>query len=125
MKLLIVDDEEDLCRMLAQHFEEHFDAEIFTANTAKDALKLLEELQPEGVLLDVNLRSRTTGFDILARLGEISPATKAIMVTSVNDFESVEKAMALGAVDYVTKPFTVEYLEETVDAKISRHLMYA
>lgn len=125
MKLLIVDDEADLCQMLAQHFEEHFDAEVFTANTARDALKLLEELQPEGVLLDVNLRSRMTGFDILARLGEISPATKAIMVTSVNDFESVEKAMALGAVDYVTKPFTVEYLEETVDAKISRHLMYA
>lgn len=125
MKLLIVDDEADLCRMLAQHFEEHFDVEVFTANTARDALKLLEELQPEGVLLDVNLRSRMTGFDILARLSEISPATKAIMVTSVNDFESVEKARALGAVDYVTKPFTVEYLEETVDAKITRHLMYA
>jgi response regulator of citrate/malate metabolism len=47
------------------------------------------------------------------------------MVTSVNDFESVEKAMQLGAVDYITKPFTVEYLEETVDAKIARHLMCA
>jgi response regulator of citrate/malate metabolism len=47
------------------------------------------------------------------------------MVTGANDFESIEKAMALGAVDYVTKPFTVEYLEETVDSKIATHLMYA
>jgi DNA-binding NtrC family response regulator len=125
MKLLIVDDELDLCQLMAQHFEEHFDAEVFTANTPKEALQMLTDLQPEGVLLDVNLKSRMTGFDILAKLKEISPETKAIMVTSVNDFESVEKAMELGAVDYITKPFTVEYLEETVDAKILKHLMCA
>jgi DNA-binding response OmpR family regulator len=33
--------------------------------------------------------------------------------------------MELGAVDYVTKPFTVDYLEETVTTKIATHLMYA
>jgi DNA-binding NtrC family response regulator len=125
MKLLIVDDESDLCEMLARHFEESFDAEVATATTAGDALRLLEELQPEGILLDINLRARLTGFDILARLNEISPATKAIMVTSVNDFESLEKAIQLGAVDYITKPFTVEYLEQTVDSKIARHLACA
>lgn len=125
MKLLIVDDEVDLCGLLAEHFEEHFDTEVYTANTPGEALRLLEQLQPEGMLLDINLRSRLTGLDVLARITALSPATKVIMVTSVNDFESVEKAMELGAVDYVTKPFTVEYLEETVDAKIARHLIYA
>jgi DNA-binding NtrC family response regulator len=125
MKLLIVDDELDLCSLLQEHFEEHFDSEIFTATTPGEALRLLEELQPEGMLLDINLRSRLNGFDVLARATEISPGTKVIMVTGANDFESVEKAMALGAVDYVTKPFTVEYLEETVDTKIATHLMYA
>ena len=125
MILLIVDDESDLSQMLADHFEEHFKAHAFTANTPGEALRLLEELQPDGMLLDINLRSRVTGFDILARVREISPDTKVIMVTSVNDFESVEKAMALGAVDYITKPFTVDYLEETVDAKITRHLVPA
>jgi len=77
------------------------------------------------MLLDINLRSRLNGFDVLARATEISPETKVIMVTGSNDFESVEKALALGAVDYITKPFTVEYLEGTVDSKIARHLMYA
>lgn len=46
------------------------------------------------------------------------------MVTGANDFESIEKALVLGAVDYITKPFTVAYLEETVDTKIAA-LMYA
>jgi DNA-binding NtrC family response regulator len=125
MKLLIVDDEVDLCSLLQAHFEEHFDVRVFTATTPGEALRLLEELKPEGMLLDIDLRSRRNGFDVLARAAEISPATKVIMVTGSNDFESVEKALALGAVDYITKPFTVEYLEATVDTKIATHLMYA
>ena len=125
MKLLIVDDEVDLCFLLQEHFKEHFDGEVFTATTPGEALRLLEELQPEGMLVDLNLRSRLNGFDILARASEISPGTKAIMITGANDFESIEKAIALGAVDYITKPFTVEYLEETVDSKIATHLACA
>ncbi len=125
MKLLIVDDEAALCKMLREHFEEQFECEVLTANTPGDALELLEQELPEGMLLDVNLKSRLTGFDVLARARQISPGTKVIMVTSVNDFESIEKAMELGAVDYVTKPFTVDYLEETVTTKIATHLMYA
>jgi DNA-binding NtrC family response regulator len=110
---------------LREHFEEHSEGEVFTATTPGEALRLLEQLQPEGMLLDINLRSRLNGFDVLSRAAEISPGTKVIMVTGTNDFESIEKALVLGAVDYITKPFTVEYLEETVDNKIATHLIYA
>ena len=125
MKILIVDDEPDLCDLLRRHFEERFEGEVVTANTPSEALRLLKELQPDGMLLDINLRARLTGFDVLERAAEISPATKIIMVTGATDFESVEKALVLGAVDYITKPFTVSYLEETVDSKIATHLLYA
>jgi DNA-binding response OmpR family regulator len=125
MILLIVDDDLDLGHLLSEHFEQRFDAHVFAVSTPGEALRLLEELKPEGMLLDINLRSKLNGFDILARVKELSPATKVIMVTSVNEFESVEKALELGAVDYITKPFTVEYLEDTVDAKIAQHLMPA
>src|SRR4026208_666958 len=113
MRLLIVDDELDLCCFMQEQFEEHFDGEVFTATTPGEALRLLEQLQPEGMLLDINLRSRLNGFDVLSRAAEISPGTKVIMVTGTNDFESIEKALVLGAMDYITKPFTVEYLEES------------
>jgi len=125
MKLLIVDDEPDLCDMLREHFEEHFDCKVFTATSPSEALELLEALRPEGMLLDVNLNSRLTGFDVLSRARTISPSTKVIMVTGVNDMKSITKAQELGAVDYVTKPFTVDYLEDTVAAKIATHLMVA
>ena len=125
MKLLIVDDEPDLCSLLQEHFDNHFGGEIFTATTPGEALRLLGELRPEGLLLDIDLRSRLNGFDVLARAAELSPATKTIIITGANDFESVERAFALGAVDYITKPFTVAYLEEIVDSKIATHLIYA
>src|SRR5690349_24979528 len=125
MKLLLVDDEVDLCVLLQEHFEEHFQGEVFTATTPAEALRLLEQLQPDGMLLDINLRSRLNGFDVLSRASEISPATKVIMFTGANDFESVEKALMLGAHDYNTKPFTVGYIDETMASKIATHLMYA
>src|SRR5438552_10789681 len=94
MKLLIVDDELDLCCLLKEHFEEHFDGEVLTATTPREALRLLEQLQPDGMLLDINLRSRLNGFDVLSRASEISPATKVIMVTGANDFERRKSADA-------------------------------
>src|SRR4051812_2026555 len=111
MKLLIVDDDLDLCEMLQDLFKKRFDCEVISANTPREAFEILGAQQPEGMLLDVNMKSRLTGFDVLARSHELSPGTKVIMVTSVNDFESIEKARALGAVDYVTKPFSVDHLE--------------
>lgn len=125
MKLLVVDDEADLCLLLAEHFEGHFDAEVFTATTPGEALRLLEEEQPEGMLLDIHLGTRLSGLDVLERLPEISPATKVIMVTGASDFSSIERAMELGAVDYITKPFAAEYLEKAVNAKIAQHVICA
>jgi DNA-binding response OmpR family regulator len=125
MKLLIVDDDRDLREMLREHLEAHFDCKVLMAGSPRDVLQVLETEQPEGMLLDVNLGSRLNGFDVLARTREASPGTKVIMVTGVNDLDSIEKARELGAVDYITKPFTVDYLENTVATKIAKHLIYA
>lgn len=125
MTLLVVDDEWALCELLREHLEEHFEGEVFVATTPAEALRLLDEIKPDGMLLDIDLRSRLNGFDILDRAAELSPETKTIMITGNSEFESIEKALTLGAVDYITKPFTVRYLEETVDSKIAAHMMFA
>src|SRR5215471_9539101 len=122
MKLLIVDDDRDLREMLREHLEGHFDCKVLMAGSPRDVLQVLETERPEGMLLDVNLGSRLNGFDVLARTREASPGTKVIMVTGVNDLDSIERARKLGAVDYITKPFTVDYLENTVATKIAKHL---
>src|SRR5262245_2028694 len=103
MKLLIVDDEVEICESLKQYLESYLDWQGLTATTVGDALLRLGREQPEVMLLDVNLKSKRSGFDVLTKLKTISPATKAIMITGMSDFESFEKASELGAVDYVTK----------------------
>ncbi len=125
MKLLIVDDEVKICEMLQEWFEDHLVCDIVTATTASEALDLLVSEQPEGMLLDLNLKSKLGGFEILKRVKAVSPLTKVIMVTGDCDLESIETALQLGAVDYITKPFTIDYLEETVQMKIVNALMYA
>jgi DNA-binding NtrC family response regulator len=122
MKLLIVDDDQSLCEMLEAHFGDECACDILVARNAQEALERLEHERPEGMLLDVNLGKGLTGFDVLERARRISPETKVIMITGSNDYESIENARKLGAVDYVTKPFTFEYLEETVAAKIAKHV---
>jgi DNA-binding NtrC family response regulator len=125
MKLLIVDDEIKICEMLQEYFEDHLVCEIVTATTVSEALSLLASEQPEGMLLDLNLKSKLGGFEILKRVKAISPWTKVIMVTGACDLDSIETARELGAVDYITKPFTIDYLEETVQTKIANALMCA
>jgi DNA-binding NtrC family response regulator len=117
-KLLIVDDEAEICEFLKDFFETQSDCEILTASDSASALQIIKDQQPEGVLLDVRLGTERTGLDILNDLRVLSPGSKAIMVTASYDQDTIHKAKLLGAVDYITKPFTLEYLEETVKAKI-------
>jgi len=125
MKLLIADDEPMIGDMLKDYFEDHLSCEVLVATTASSALAILEKEQPEGMLLDINFKSKLDGFDVLKKARTLSPFTKVIMVTGASDFESIEHAIALGAVDYVTKPFTMDYLEDTVRMKIANMLLCA
>lgn len=118
-KLLIVDDEEEICELLKDFFEDQTDCTILTASTPDAALRIIKDEQPKGVLLDINLKAKRNGFDILNLMRTVSPDTRTIMVTAYNDYQSIQKAKLLGATDYVTKPFTLEYLENTVRTKIA------
>ncbi len=121
-KLLIVDDEEDICDFLKDFFESQTGCDVFTASDPETALKLLQEEKPKGVLLDIKLGSHMTGLDILDSMRVISPESKTIMVTASYDQQTMQKALSLGAVDYITKPFSLDYLEKTVRSKITNIL---
>lgn len=80
--------------------------------TAEEALKVLPKLEPELVLMDIQLPNMS-GVDCVARLKELLPSIKAIMVTVYEDPDRIFQALRAGASGYLLKRSTPE---EVLDA---------
>jgi DNA-binding NarL/FixJ family response regulator len=80
---------------------------ICTCSTAEEALKVLPKHEPELVLMDIQLPNMS-GVDCVARLKELLPAVKAIMVTVYEDPDRIFRALRAGASGYLLKRSTPE-----------------
>ena len=116
-KLLIIDDELDICNFVKSFFEMRgFD--VVTASNGDEAMAKLLKERPEVVILDVMMRRGKEGLEYLPLIKKSLPSAKVLMVTGVDDRDAIDTAMKLGADDYITKPLILEYLENTVLKKI-------
>jgi len=115
-RILIVDDEEDICSTLAD-FLQGKGYEIFQANTGEEALRLLKEVRPHLVLLDIRM-PEMDGIEILRRVRKLDQEVGVIMITAFHDVGIAQEALKLGACDFVTKPLDMAYLDESVRIKI-------
>tara|TARA_R110002020_G_scaffold58985_2_gene161328 strand:- start:1330 stop:1704 length:375 start_codon:yes stop_codon:yes gene_type:complete len=115
-KVLVVDDEPNIVLSL-EFLMEQAGFEVVTAEDGEQALARVNDSQPDLLLLDISLPG-ISGFDVLERLR--SEATTAqlpiIMLTAHGRDVEREKGMALGADDYITKPFSTQSLVEKVKA---------
>ena len=78
----------------------------WTAKDGYQALELLNSVQPDGMILDINM-PRLDGFGVLRALGQRPKAKQppVLMLTARNAMEDVKHCIALGAKDYLAKPF--------------------
>lgn len=113
--ILVIDDSPGIRTFLNVSFGRD-GARIHEAPNAETALKLFKSIKPDLVILDLGLPDRD-GLDLLPDLrAEDIDKTPAIIVLSVrNDTYSRMKAMERGANAYVTKPFMVEELYESIE----------
>jgi len=112
-KLLVVDDDVNICQLLYDFFSDLKGHEVLRAHNAEQALALVREHRPAVALLDIMMPG-IHGVELLRRIKQIDPTIKAIMITAVNDKDIASEAMAEGAVDYVTKPLDLNYLDALV-----------
>jgi DNA-binding response OmpR family regulator len=119
IKMLIVDDEIEICDFLKTFFiEKGF--EVKSANNAEQAIKMLQDFTPQVLLLDICMPAPgPSGIEVLRKAKEMGIDLKIIMVTAVYDQKVMKLAKELGASDYVTKPFSLDYLERNVLTKVS------
>lgn len=102
--ILVVDDNEQNLELLLAYLEDT-GAKLLTARDGVEALASVAATRPDLILLDV-MMPRMSGFQVCAKLKQ-DPATREIpivVVTALNEVADVERAVELGADDFLTKP---------------------
>lgn len=118
-QLLIVDDEQAILHMLTTILKKEEFKHIDTASTAEEALALCQIKRYDLVFLDVMLPGRS-GFEICPLIRETTDATIFFLTARSTDLDKLS-GFALGADDYITKPFNPLEVVARVKAHLRRH----
>ena len=106
-QILMVDDDKSQLLYVNAILKNEYD--IISVTSGKDALECLGKTVPSLVLLDV-LMPEMDGFEAYGKMRALSSMKDVpiIFLTSVNAPEEIERALRIGAADYITKPYTSE-----------------
>ena len=102
-RMLIVEDERDICDCLQQFFSAR-GFSVLSAFSGEEALEQLQEHDADVILLDILLPG-LSGIEVLRRAKELHPRARIIMVTALDQEDLRNQAHRYGAAAYVTKPF--------------------
>jgi adenylate cyclase len=119
--LLVVDDSEDNRYTLARRLSREGYANIATATNGREALEMLQAQPVDLVLLDIMMPDMN-GYEVLERL-KADPHLRhipVIMISAIDEIESVIRCVELGAEDYLSKPFNPTLLRARVGASLER-----
>ena len=115
-KVLVVDDEPEVRQVLIEFLSSR-GYDVIPASRGAEAVAIVERDKPDLVLLDVTMPDMD-GVETLQRINAIAPDLAVIMVTANADIGVTSKLLALGAVDYVPKPFDLDYLDQAVSIQV-------
>lgn len=115
-KILVVDDELDLERLIRQKFRKKIRQKELDFVFAHNGLEALEYIRVYGnidmVLTDIYM-PEMDGLTLLSKIQEIDPIIKAIIISAYGDLDNIRSAMNCGAFDFLTKPIDFKDLEIT------------
>ena len=116
-KLLIVDDDPNICDMLKLYFENE-GYKIKTANDGVEGLNAFKIYNPDLVLLDI-MMPKKDGWQVCREIREISPKP-VIMITAKGEVFDKVLGLELGADDFIVKPFDMKELSARIKAVLRR-----
>ncbi len=112
IKLLLVDDEEDYVKTMAERMEMR-DVGSRVALSGEEALQLVEEDTPDVMVLDLRMPG-IDGMEVLRRVKKTYPQIEVIIMTGHGSESDEEEARKLGAFAYLSKPVDINHLMETI-----------
>lgn len=116
-KILIVDDEVGIVQEIKDFLiEEGYEA--YTADSAKEGIRIIQDLKPDVVFIDVKLPD-ASGIDVLKACKEFSPKSKTVMVTGYVDQALMDEAEAVGRDTFLQKPFDLVRITKEIERLLS------
>lgn len=117
-KILIVDDEEIVIRSCRRILGDSTYV-VDSAHDGQDALRKVDETEYDLIILDIMMPG-IDGLEVLQHVKERHPDVDVIMMTGLSEIQTAVKAMKLGALDYLSKPFDPDELKHVVDRALER-----
>jgi len=116
--ILVVDDETANIIALMNILSEEYDVQV--AKSGPDAIMLVKEHVPDVILLDV-LMPVMDGYEVITELknNKMTKTIPVIFITGMDNTDAEKKGLALGAVDYISKPFVPEIVKLRVQSQVN------
>jgi DNA-binding response OmpR family regulator len=121
MKVLLLEDDMTLCETLVEILTQH-GFNVTAVQTANDAIDITFENNYDIYLFDINLPDMS-GIELLQSLKAADDATPTIFISANVDIETITKGFAVGAEDYIKKPFMPEELLVRLNSKLSHKMV--
>ena len=121
-KVLIIDDDEELCMLMAKCIEQE-NLSVVVANGGIEGLQILEENKDSCTLIILDIMMPDLdGFQVLQQIRRTSNVP-VLMLTAKSEEEDKVSGLRMGADDYLTKPFSINELMARVNSLIRRYTL--
>ncbi len=116
MKILLIDDDVNLCRIIAYQLEKN-GYEVIKTYRGREGLELFEKYEVDIVLTDIQMPD-ISGIEVLQQIRNKNRQVVIVLITAYGSVENAVEACRMGADDYITKPFSQEQLLFTIEKAI-------
>lgn len=119
--ILLVDDEVDILKLLSTVLKKEGFKNIYTAETGNEALKIFKNKEIDIVILDIMLPDKE-GYDVFKEIRQISQVPVLFLSAKTEEMDRV-LGLALGADDYITKPFSPKEVALRIKLNLKKNLV--
>jgi len=122
-KILIIDDSNTNLFLLKNILEIDGYNNIYTASNGNQGLKMITEILPDLVLLDIMMPKNITGFDVLemTKKDKLTQNIPIIVISAKIEADNIDKAIDLGAIDYISKPIAIDSVLSKVNSLLLKN----
>lgn len=121
-KIFIIDDDEQVRRVLLDLFSEAYNCSA--ASSAEAALTVLAQESFDLVISDINMGGMS-GLELVPHVHSLSPDSVVLMISGQSNIETAIEAMHVGAFDYIMKPFDIRHVEAALERALKQRLLLA